>query len=400
MSLSIRSTQRSLDRVEQAVSSISARRIAVLTKATSSGVLGSLVMAAESATSESMAFFIRFGSGVVSVALTEERLQALELSPLSQLHRQSNTELYTESVDVIHGTTTGISAQDRTRTVLALADHRTRPDDLARPGHVFPTQVHRDGILGGKLIADAVSDLIRLSRFSSPVGVYSTIVSPSGDSGSAEDIEALSAAANLPVLSIQDLADYRRWNEAVSEVSSFTTDEGYEVVDFTCPDGLRQSAIVKGDPTRAQVSVSLHWACFSGEILNGSDCDCSSRLESAKRLMLASEDFLLLYLRRPSAISTGDCKAKDILQWQSDYEAGIPQILSGLGVKRGRLLSDDWTTAENLEVLAPRPLRLAPTDALSTSIDEGNKGADTTAPDELYSSHETLSSDPNAASVT
>lgn len=170
---------------------------------------GDLIFAAQTLTVPQMALLVRECTGIVCVCLTQERAARLELPPMVEHNTSAHCTAFTVSVDARDGTTTGVSAADRTRTVQVLADERSRPADLLRPGHVFPLIARAGGVLERGGHTEAAVDLARLAGFS-PIGVICELTAPDGSMARLPRVCAFAMLHDLCVMSIQDLIGYRR----------------------------------------------------------------------------------------------------------------------------------------------------------------------------------------------
>ncbi|MDX6599613.1 MAG: 3,4-dihydroxy 2-butanone 4-phosphate synthase / cyclohydrolase, partial [Gaiellales bacterium] len=175
---------------------------------------GDLIVAAECATPEALAFMVRHGSGIVCVAMEQERLEGLELPLMSEDGSEAMGTAFTLTVDARHGTSTGVSATDRARTIEVLIAADTVPDDLRRPGHVFPLRSKRGGVLERAGHTEAAVDLARLAGFE-PAGVLCEIVNDDGAMARLPDLRVFAAAHRLPLLSIADLIAHRTARETL-----------------------------------------------------------------------------------------------------------------------------------------------------------------------------------------
>ena len=265
---------------------------------------GDLIMAAEAATPEKIAFFVRHTSGVICTPLTGERLDELDI-PL-MVRDATNTEAqrtaFTYSVDYRHGTTTGISAADRATTIQALIDPGTRPGDLARPGHIFPLRYADGGVLKRAGHTEAAVDLARMAGLY-PAGVLCEIVRDDGEMARVPDLVEFCKEHDLLLISIAELIRYRRQTEKlVRRVAEarIPTDWG----DFDCYvyesvlDGEQHVAFVKGAVQgEDNVLVRVHSECLTGDVFGSLRCDCGEQLDAAMQRIAADGMGVLVYLR-------------------------------------------------------------------------------------------------------
>ena len=264
---------------------------------------GDLVMAAQYAEAEKLAFLVKHSSGVVCVPMTGERLDELGL-PLMVLdndNTESQRTAFTVSVDYRHGTTTGISAADRAATIKALIDPATRPTDLARPGHMFPLRYREGGVLKRAGHTEAAVDLARAAGLY-PAGVLCEVVNDDGEMARLPDLMTFAAQHGLLVVSIADLIRYRRQNDKlVKRVAEARIPTTYG--DFTCYayesvlNHDRHVALVKGAVQGEQnVLVRVHSECLTGDVFGSLRCDCGWQLDAALKRVADEGLGVIVYL--------------------------------------------------------------------------------------------------------
>ena len=245
---------------------------------------GDLIMAAEASTPEKIAFFVRHTSGVICAPVTSERCDQLDLPPMVANNTESHRTAFTESVDHRVGTTTGISAADRSATIQAMIDPGTRPGDLARPGHIFPLRASEGGVLKRAGHTEAAVDLARMAGMY-PAGVLCEIVNDDGTMARRPQLEDFCKRHDLLMISIADLIRYRRQNEKLVRrmaEARIPTQFG----DFTCyvyeslMDGEQHVAMVKGAVQgEKDVLVRVHSECLTGDVFGSLRCDCGVQLD-------------------------------------------------------------------------------------------------------------------------
>jgi len=264
---------------------------------------GDLIMAAEFATADKIAFFLAHTSGVICMPMTGERLDELELPPMVSENTESNRTAFTVSVDARNGTTTGISASDRASTIAALIDPATRPRDLARPGHMYPLRYREGGVLKRGGHTEASVDLARLAGLY-PAGVLCELVTED-KSGMARlpELERFAATHNMPLISIADLIRYRRQREKLVKrlnEARIPTEWG----EFTCYayesliNGDQHVALVKGAVQgEDNVMVRMHSECLTGDVFGSRRCDCGVQLDTALERIAQEGIGVVVYLR-------------------------------------------------------------------------------------------------------
>src|SRR5437660_4611809 len=350
---------------------------------------GDLIMAAEYATADKIAFFLSHTSGVICVPLTGERLDELELPPMVSENTESNRTAFTVSVDARNGTTTGISASDRAATIAALIDPATRPADLARPGHTFPLRYRSGGVLKRGGHTEAAVDLARMAGLY-PAGVLCEIVNQDKtEMARLPDLERFSKKHGLLLISIADVIRYRRQREKlVRRVGEARIPTAWG--DFTCYayesllDGETHLALVKGAVQgEDNVLVRVHSECLTGDVFGSLRCDCGPQLEAALRQVDAAGLGVVVYLRghEGRGIGIGHKLRAYTLQEQgldtldANIELGFPvdsreygigaQILVDLGITTMRLLTNNpakygGLEGFGLEIVERMPLQAVP----------------------------------------
>jgi 3,4-dihydroxy 2-butanone 4-phosphate synthase / GTP cyclohydrolase II len=353
---------------------------------------GDLVMAAEDATAESMAFFLEFTSGVFCAPLESERADELELPLMVVANTENQRTAFTVSVDYRHGTTTGISAHDRAATIRALVDPETRPSDLNRPGHIFPLRCRAGGVLRRAGHTEATVDLCRLAgKF--PAGVLCEVVSADkSDMARLPELVEFAERHHLPIITIADLIRYRRRNEKlvkhVAEASLPTEFGVFQAHVFeSLLDGEQHLAMVYGSVENVpNVLVRVHSECLTGDAMGSLRCDCGPQLHTALAKVAAEGAGVVVYLRNHEGRGIGlahkihayalqeeghDTVDANLVQGlpvdSREYGIGA-QILVELGVSSMRLLTNNPTKRGGLEGFGLNIVERVPLESRPTSF--------------------------------
>jgi 3,4-dihydroxy 2-butanone 4-phosphate synthase / GTP cyclohydrolase II len=351
---------------------------------------GDLIIAAEKTTPETMAFMVRHTSGVICMPLEGTRLDELQLPMMVAENTTAYRTAFTVSVDAKRGTTTGISAADRTTTVHALIDPQTRPDDIARPGHIFPLRYRDGGVLKRAGHTEAAVDLARLAGLS-PAGVLAEVVNDDGTMSRLPELERFATEHGLAMISIADLIRYRRHREKlVKRISEARIPTKYG--EFTAYvfesllDGTEHMAFVRGEAAgKSDVLVRVHSECLTGDVFGSIRCDCGLQLDLALERVAEEDEGVIVYLRghEGRGIGLGHKLRAYTLQDQgrdtveANVELGFPidsreygigsQILVDLGITTMRVMTNNpakygGLEGYGLEIVERVPLRSRPTD--------------------------------------
>jgi len=351
---------------------------------------GDLIIAAEKTTPETMGFMVRHTSGVICMPLEGTRLDELQLPMMVAENTTAYRTAFTVSVDAKRGTTTGISAADRATTVHALIDSQTRPDDLARPGHIFPLRYREGGVLKRAGHTEAAVDLARLAGLS-PAGVLAEVVNDDGTMARLPELERFAAEHDLAMISIADLIRYRRHREKlvrrISEARIPTKYGEFTAYVFeSLLDGTEHMAFVRGEVAgKSNVLVRVHSECLTGDVFGSIRCDCGLQLDLALERVAEENEGVVVYLRghEGRGIGQGHKLRAYTLQDQgrdtveANVELGFPidsreygigsQILVDLGITTMRVMTNNpakygGLEGYGLEIVERVPLRSRPTD--------------------------------------
>jgi 3,4-dihydroxy 2-butanone 4-phosphate synthase/GTP cyclohydrolase II len=342
---------------------------------------GDAIMAAQFATPEWIAWMVRHTSGFLCAPMAESLANRLELPLMTNSNQDRYRTQYTVSVDAAEGVTTGISAADRAKTLRVLANPESRPENLIRPGHVIPLRAHPDGVFGRPGHTEATVDLLKLAGLV-PVGVIAEMVSENGDMMRLPELISVGERENLPVISIEQIFDYRETSELIPRDDSvqrirFEAEalmpsthgtfklRGYYDTRTTA----EHVAIMSGNPTGENVLVRMHSECITGEAFGSKKCECGPQLDYALDAIASDpEGGVVIYLRGQEGRGIGllnKLKAYALQDTgmdtvEANLALGLPSeareygaavsILRDLGIKTVRLMSNNPAKIDSLEM--------------------------------------------------
>jgi 3,4-dihydroxy 2-butanone 4-phosphate synthase / GTP cyclohydrolase II len=349
---------------------------------------GDFLMAADTVTPEAINFMAKFGRGMICLTLTQEKAKHLDLELMVQKNTALHSTNFTVTIDAVPETTTGISAADRSATVLKAANPNSKPEDFARPGHIHPIVAVQGGVLRRAGHTEGSSDLARLAGMA-PMGVICEIMNEDGTMARVPELHEISKKFDLKMYTIQDLIEYRQHIEKLVEQrvdvplpSKYGDFQLYHYREIE--NGKEHIAMVKGEwEPDEPVLVRVHSECLTGDVFGSKRCDCGDQRDCALRMIENEGKGVFLYMRQEGrgigleakikAYQLQDCghdtvEANVLLGYKPDmrnYGVGA-QILSDLGVKNMRLMTNNPKKIVGLEgysltVSERVPLEIAPT---------------------------------------
>lgn len=353
---------------------------------------GDFITAAQNATPETINFMTKYGRGLICAPLTEERCAELHLDLMVNSNTSLHETPFTVSVDLLgHGCTTGISAHDRSKTIRALINPKTKPEELGRPGHIFPLKAKSGGVLRRAGHTEATIDLARLAGFEAPYGgVLVEIMNDDGTMARLPELQEIAKKFSLKLITIKDLIEYRLKADSLIEeivrVNMPTKFGDFKLVIFkerNNPSSGEHMALIKGEWQKDEpVLVRVHSSCFTGDILGSLRCDCGEQLHGAMEMVEKEGKGVVLYMNQEGrGIGlVNKLKAYKLQEEgmdtveanlhlgfkmdERDYGVGA-QILRYLGVNKMRLISNNprkrvGLQGYGLDVVENVPLHICP----------------------------------------
>lgn len=377
-----------LDSIDVAIEDIKAGKLVIVVDDEDREDEGDFITAARNITPEVINFMTKYGRGLICVPLLEERCDELGLELMVNNNTALHETAFTVSVDLLgHGCTTGISAHDRAKTVRALIDPKTKPEDLGRPGHIFPLRAKKGGVLRRAGHTEATIDLARLAGFE-PAGVLIEIMNDDGSMARLPQLRQIAEKFDFKLISIKDLIEYRLKRDSLIEeivrVNMPTKYGDFKLVAFQEKNTSNEHlALVKGEWEKDEpVLVRVHSSCFTGDILGSLRCDCGDQLHAAMRMVEKEGKGAILYMSQEGrgigllnklkayrlqeqGLDTVEANLHLGFQMdQRDYGVGA-QILRHLGITKLRLLSNNpkkrvGLIGYGLEIVENVPIQIHP----------------------------------------
>jgi 3,4-dihydroxy 2-butanone 4-phosphate synthase/GTP cyclohydrolase II len=375
-----------LNTIEEAIQEIREGKVIIVVDDEDRENEGDFLTAARNVTPEIVNFMATHGRGLICAPIVEDRCDELGLDLMVRSNSATYETPFTVSVDLIgHGCTTGISASDRSKTIQALIDPKTKPEELGKPGHIFPLRAKKGGVLRRAGHTEAATDLARLAGFES-AGVIVEILNEDGTMARLPQLMEIAKKFELKIVSIADLIEYRIKNESLIEQIvdvKMPTDRGnFELVAFReINSGTEHLALVKGTWDKDEpILVRVHSSCLTGDIFGSCRCDCGPQLHKAMEMIEKEGKGVIIYMNQEGRGIGLINKLKayklqeegyDTLEAnlklgfkgdERDYGIGA-QIIRSLGVKKMRLMSNNPTKRTGLigyglEIIENVPLEI------------------------------------------
>ncbi|HXX71358.1 MAG TPA: 3,4-dihydroxy-2-butanone-4-phosphate synthase [Candidatus Acidoferrum sp.] len=392
--------------IEEAIEEIRQGRIIVLVDDEDRENEGDLTMAAEKVTPDAINFMTKYGRGLICLSLTEERCQELDLKPISARNTSAFGTPFCEPIDARRGTTTGTSAWDRATTILAATDPHTRPDDLARPGHVYTLRARKGGVLVRAGQTEASVDLARIAGLE-PSGVICEVMNDDGTMARTPQLVEFCHTHGMKLVTVADLIRYRMQHERnvrrIAESTLSTQYGDFRMIAFSSDvDHELHVALVRGDISDRPIGfatednpplVRVHSHCLTGDVLGSTLCDCREMLERSLEAIAAENRGVFVYLHHTGRGFRVDSRTDEgaslprILYHQRghverdpgaqrviQHESGIgAQILKDLGLRRIRVLTNlprkvVALKGYGLEIADQVPLAIKPASQIHQSL--------------------------------
>lgn len=381
--------KKSIPAVERAIKTIKAGKLIIIVDDEDRENEGDLMVAAEKTTPDIINFMAKYGRGLICLSLTKEKLNQLDLPLMVSDNTASFQTAFTVSIDAKKGTTTGISAHDRAKTILTAINPETKPSDLARPGHIFPLEAKEGGVLKRSGQTEASIDIARLAGLQ-PAGVICEIMNEDGTMSRLNELEKFSKTYDIPIITVADIIRHRMQNEILVKKlgeSEMPTKFGqFTLMIFEDSINREQHvALVKGPLKKdLPILVRAHSQCLTGDTFGSDRCDCGKQLSQAMKMIEKEGKGIILYMLNHEGRGIGlankikayaiqdtgidTVEANKQLGFKSDHrDYGLgAQVLVSLGVNKLRLITNNprkyiGLAGYGLEIVERVPIEIAPT---------------------------------------
>lgn len=377
-----------LDSIESAIADIKKGKLVIVVDDEERENEGDFITAAENVTPEIINFMSTHGRGLICAPISEKRCDELNLQPMVSDNTSLHATPFTVSIDLLgHGCTTGISASDRAKTVQALVNPDTKPEDLGRPGHIFPLRARKGGVLRRTGHTEATVDLSRLAGFSE-AGVLVEIMNEDGTMARLDQLKEIAKRFDLKLVSIKDLIAYRLNKETlISEEEKVQMPTKYGIFELIAFKQLNTGeihlAIKKGEWKHDEpVMVRVHSSCMTGDILGSLRCDCGDQLHKAMKMIETEGKGVVLYMNQEgrgigllNKLKAYKLQEQGMDTVEANLELGFgmderdygvgAQILRHLGISKMKLMSNNprkraGLLGYGLEVVETIPIEIKP----------------------------------------